>query len=149
MLRINASNGLVIAVWTDAPTLAEVGEMDRAGQKQARLNKGKVALLNVVVSGSPRFDEQVRARVKEMTSQGRPFNWAVAHLILVGGLAGAGIRAFLTTGLLFARSEIPKRVFGDRAECAAWLARTLRGAWTPARVESMLDDTLESPAVAV
>src|SRR5260370_39225717 len=50
-----------------------------------------------------------RKRVKDMTQNGQPFNWAVAHLILIGGLAGAGIRAFLTTGALFARSAIPKR----------------------------------------
>jgi hypothetical protein len=30
---------------------------------------------------------------------------------MIDGIASAGIRAFLTTGALFARSAIPKRVF--------------------------------------
>lgn len=141
-LRLHSANGLVVCVWSEAPTLDEVGDMDRAGQSQARLNGGKAALLNVIVSGRPKFEDDVRARVKKMTQQGQPFNWAVAHLIMIDGLAGAGIRAFLTTGALFARSAIPKRVFGTRPECTHWLAHTLGKGWTARQIEQMLDEVL-------
>jgi hypothetical protein len=142
MLSLNAANGLVICVWTEAPNLDEVGEMDRVGHAQARINGGKVALLNVIVSGRPVFDDEVRRRVKEMTQHGKPFNWAVAHLILIDGLAGAGIRAFLTTGALFAKSQIPKRVFGKRDDCCHWLAMQLGKGWSPSRIDDMLGDCL-------
>lgn len=141
-LRFTSADGLVVCVWTEAPTLDEVGDMERAGQSQARLNGGKAALLNVIVSGRPKFSDEVRAKVKRMTQQGQPFNWVVAHLILIDGLAGAGIRAFLTTGTLFARSEIPKRVFGKRPECTHWLAHQMGGKWNARTIESMLDEVL-------
>lgn len=142
MLRILGANGLVICVWTDAPNMTEVHRMDRIGQTQARANGGKCALLNVIINGAPKFEDDVRARVREMTQNGKPFNWAVAHLILVEGLAGAGIRAFLTTSALFNRSSIPKRVFGNKRDASMWLAKTLGNDWTAQRVETMLEECL-------
>ena len=140
MVTLAGSNGLVVALWTEAPNVDELEQMEAAGEQQARANRGKAALLNVVVSGRPIFPEPVREKCRQMISDGRPFNWAVAHLILLDSIAGAGVRAFLTASVFFARSPIPKRAFGKRGEACAWMAKTI--GWTPVRVEQLLDECL-------
>jgi hypothetical protein len=138
MLKLHGTQGLVIALWTEAPNMTELCEMEEAGLRQQRINGGKAALMNVVVSGQPIFPEDIRTKCKEMISQGRPFNWAVAHLILLGGVAGAGVRAFLTASALFASKAIPKRAFGQRGDACVWMAKQLGKGWSVEKVEQTL-----------
>jgi hypothetical protein len=108
-------------VWYDAPTGAQ---MDTYGQRSKELearHPGGTALMNLVVSGSPRFSSEVRDKARELTREGI-HDAGAAHVILVGGLLASAVRGFFGTMILLGRPPNPTKVFGDVESAAAWLA---------------------------
>lgn len=136
----------MIAVWYDAPTLSDMRALLKAADSLRREYPGGTALLNVIKSGTPMFEQSVRLEAQRLTREGH-FSLAVAHLVLVGGLAGAAVRAFLGTVTLVGRPKDPTRVFGAAGDALAWLAdHAARGpeAWSRAELDGALSAALAS-----
>ena len=113
-----------IAAWYDAPSLEQMHTYGRCAKVLSKRYGGKSALMNVVVKGVPRFSSEVREAASEYTREGA-HQIGAAHVILVGGLLGSSVRAFLSTVMLLGRPPNPTKVFGDLDGAARWMAKSL------------------------
>jgi len=149
--RLVTYRNVMIAVWSDAPTIQQVrilhreadqfakhnasfanhGAADRAGAPSAS-SPGQ-AFVNIVAGGVPVFSEQVRDELVKLIKGTTNFTLGSAHILLVSGMAGSAVRAFMSTVMLLARPQAPNRVFGAVAEAVTWLHGRLGGTqalWT-------------------
>lgn len=120
-LRQAYSRNLHVCAWYDAPTLEQMHAYGRAAKALSMRHEGKSGLINVVVTGVPRFSGEVREAAAEYTREGAHAVGA-AHVILVGGLLGTSVRAFMSTIMLLGRPPNPTKVFGDVPHAARWMA---------------------------
>src|SRR5206468_3120962 len=96
------------------------------------------ALANVIVAGTPRFSDDVRSEGIAIARH-RTFRRGSCHLILVGGLGGAAVRAFMSMVLLVGMKALGKgaartKVFGEIGAAATWTRELLGGDWTRAEL---------------
>lgn len=149
-LRVAVIHNLTVAQWRDAPTLGQMRALDRIDVAKRRLVTGGVAFLNVIVEGVPRFTDEVREEAARQTAGRSGRDLAAAHLVLIGGLTGAAVRAFLSTVFLLGRPKFPTKVFSDVAECARWLAPLISEAggrqWTSDQIVELVRAVREAPA---
>jgi hypothetical protein len=113
-----------ISAWFDAPTLDQMHAYGRAARSLSMRFGGRSALMNVIVGGVPRFTSEVRQAAADYTKEGA-HQIGAAHIILVDGLLGSSVRAFLSTMMLLGRPPNPTRVFGDIASASEWMAQHL------------------------
>lgn len=113
-----------IVAWYDAPSLEQMHAWDRCAQSVAGRWHGQSALINIIVDGVPRFSSEVREAVSEYTREG-VHKAGAAHVILVSGLLGSSVRAFLSTVMLLGRPPNPTKVFGTLEDAARWMAKNL------------------------
>ncbi len=142
-LRLASHRNVMFSVWTDAPTLPQVRTIHREGEIFVRANPTGQALVNIVVGGIPLFTDAVREELVKMMRSRAMFSLGTAHVILVGGMAGSAVRAFLSTVMLLARPPAPNRVFGTAVETVAWLHGRLGGTaaqWTANELRDALED---------
>jgi len=138
-LRVGVAENLTIAVWYDAPTLPQMEVVHRIDTEKRRVVEGGLGFVNVIVSGVPRFTKDVREEVARQVALADDRDRALAHLILVEGLAGTATRAFLNTASLLARSRHPTKVFSEIEPTARFLTEHLDGeGGTRWSVEEML-----------
>lgn len=129
---------VVAAVWKDAPTLAQMRRLRAATDRHKKMFPDGGAFVNIVVSGTPSFSNEVRAEAAKQTSDNDTWGIATAHVVLVDGFAGIAVRSFFSTMTLLGRSKVPTKVFGDLDEATRWIASHLRlrdPSCTPARVK--------------
>lgn len=117
---------VVAAVWKDAPTLAQMGRLRAATDRHKKMSPDGGALVNIVVSGTPSFRNEVRVEAAKQTSENDTWGIATAHVVLVDGFAGIAVRSFFSTMTLLGRSKVPTKVFGDLDEATRWVASHLR-----------------------
>jgi len=132
-LRIGVARNLSVLAWFDAPGLVQIRAMERARQAFVARHHGNVGSLDVVVSGTPRFSDEIRSEVARIMRDPRLQGTGTAHVVLVDGLLGTTARTFLSTAILLARPATPHKVFGDLRAAAAWLAplvSRIGEAWT-------------------
>lgn len=123
---------LFICGFRDAPTMKQMRAVsDVARPLEAK--RGRLALLNVAFVGRPRFSEEVRKVSVEYTRDPTLFGLARAHVVLMTGLAGAAVLAFVNTFVLLGRPPRPTRVAGSIEAAAQWLAPMLE--WPTERIE--------------
>lgn len=122
MLRIATFRNVQINVWTDAPDVAAMRAFTRVAQAFCQSRPKATALLNAVVSGTPRFSEGVRDEVVKAMKIRGAFRLGAAHLIAVGGLPGTATRAFVSTAILLGRPRTPTKVFAQPKEACEWIA---------------------------
>lgn len=140
-LRILTARNLFVVVWSDAPTVKQMQQMARAASAHRRAHPRGTAMLNVVRGGTPSFESAVRDEARRLTSDGY-FTLAVAHVVLLGGLVGAAVRAFFSTIVLLGRPKEPTHVFGDAGAALGWLADRLATGgerWTRDDLQAALD----------
>jgi hypothetical protein len=125
VLSLVGSKNVRVAIWRDAPTLAQMKEVDRAARALARENPAGTGWVNLVVDGVPRFTQDVREEVGRLTRENTPNALANAHVILLDGFRGVAVRAFFSTVLLVTRSAVPFRAFGDIESASRWMAPLL------------------------
>ncbi|MGB1012584.1 MAG: hypothetical protein ACPG4T_00510 [Nannocystaceae bacterium] len=134
---VSVCDDLLIAVWLDAPTIVQMEAFATHGRALEReLPRGAV-LSNLAVSGTPKFDERVRRLAAELTADPELFRIARSHTVLVGGMRGVAIRAFIQTFILLGRPPRPTKAFSAVEQAASWIAEQLAKSphrWTPARV---------------
>lgn len=100
------------------------------------------ALFNVVLSGKPDFSTEVRAETARVSALNDTFTLATAHVVLVDGLVGAAVRAFLSTSTLLAKPISPTKVFGAIAPASDWMLAHLEPsgeAWTKAELVALVE----------
>lgn len=146
-LRLWTQRELLVASWFDAPTIAQMREVGRAGRALGAASPRGSALANVIVGGVPRFTDEVRDEGIRI-ARDRTFRRGSCHLILASGLGGAATRAFLSMVLLVGMKALTFRsgagglgkgaprskVFGEVGAAAAWTAELLGGEWSSAEV---------------
>ncbi len=124
--RIAALDNVLVVRWADAPrTTFELKEFEKAGKRLAGEYDKRAVFANVIVSGTPSFSQEVRDEVARLTSSPM-FHLGTAQIILVEGLAGVAVRAFLNTAFLLSRAKAPNKVFGDLGYGIEWMHARLR-----------------------
>jgi hypothetical protein len=137
---IFTSRNVHVNVWCNAPTVEQIRIFSRAGTAMARKNPRGAGLVNVMLRGTPSFSEEVRDETVKLMKQ-EAFRLGTAHVVLLGGLTGSAVRAFMSTVMLLARPAVPNKVFGDAETAAAWLAPLLSQgaeAWSPAEIVALV-----------
>jgi hypothetical protein len=149
-VEVIASRNLAVVVWRDTPTLEVLREITRAGRTLAKQQPNGSGLINLFVSGTPRFSEDVRAEVVKIARDATLYPLGIARVFLLPGLAGVAVRAFLNTVTLVAGpSSRPLRAFTKLEEAAAWLAPKLEVGgqrWTPEEILALGSAHLRSGA---
>jgi hypothetical protein len=125
VLRIGSDRNLLVAGWTNSPEADHLRALGDEAQKLARAYPKGSALLNVLIRGTPKFHDRVREEAVKVITEPTNFPLGAGHVIMVDGLAGAAIRAFLSTIMLIGRGHRPRKVFADPREAASWIARNL------------------------
>ncbi len=119
--RIAARENVLVVRWADAPrTTFELKEFEKAGRRVSGDFQKRAVFANVIVSGTPKFSQEVRDEVARLTSSPM-FHLGTAQIILVDGLAGVAVRAFLSTAFLISRTKAPNKVFGDLGYGVDWM----------------------------
>jgi len=141
-LRLWSSRELLVAAWFEAPTLERMREVARIGKALGSETGAGAAFANVIVSGVPRFSDDVREEGIRIARE-RTFRRGSCHVVLATGLGGAAARAFMSMVLLVGRRALgaraaPTKVFGDIGEAGAWLAAILDESWTATEVRELL-----------
>ncbi|MCZ7678143.1 MAG: hypothetical protein M5U28_04950 [Sandaracinaceae bacterium] len=135
-----------VVAWYDAPSLEQMHAYGAAAKALSARWEGKSALMNIVVTGVPRFSSEVREAAAEYTREGA-HTVGAAHIILVGGLLGSSVRAFLSTAMLLGRPPNPTKVFGSIDEAALWMGRNLAErsaeAWDPSELAEVCRAVVE------
>ena len=123
-LRLVTSRNVLVAVWTDAPTVAQMHTLERAARRLGTAHR-ETGFANVAVRGTPSFSSEVREEVLRLSRNPKLLSLARAHVIIAPGLVGAAVRAFLSTTLLLARVPVPTKVLSSFDAAAAWLVDPL------------------------
>ncbi len=128
---------LFLAVWFNAPTPVQMEAFAKYGWAHERALPNGGLLSNLAVRGTPTFDEQVRRQAAELTADPELFRIARSHTILMDGLKGVAVRAFVQTFLLLGRPPRPTKVFDTVEHGAEWMAEQLRSSphgWTADKI---------------
>ena len=144
-LRVVNRKNLGVAVWSASPDVSQIRALYRISDRFARNKAAGHALLSVVVRGTPTFSQEVRDELVKLLRH-RSYTLGTAHLILLEGLGGTAVRAFMSTVLLLARPPAPHRVFGKQDEALGWLLAQLRNApdvWTQQELRDVLAHALQ------
>jgi hypothetical protein len=125
-LELRVLGPVSVCVWFGPPGPEHIAQMER-GFEAAAKHATKVALLNVVVRGRPRFSDETRARASAMVRAWDPRMVAGAHALLLPGLAGTAVRMFISTILTLARAKTPTKVFAEVGPAVGFVASLLPG----------------------
>ncbi len=133
-LRLGVERNLVIGVWREAPTVAQLRTVDAHVRRAAK--DGPIGYINAILAGSGNFPPEVRAEVARQARDASIPRVGVAHLVLLPGWKGPAGRAVVRAAIALANAPAPNRVFGDPEHCAEWLASRMQGEWTAVTVAS-------------
>ena len=145
--RIFRSRNIQLNVWKDAPRSEHMREFRRIGAVHNRRHPQGSGLINMILSGTPSFSSEVRDETVKLMKETSMFRLGTAHVVLVGGLSGTSVRAFLSTVMLLGRPPLPNKVFGDMNSAAGWLAPRLAESaevWSPAALVALMQEVKAS-----
>ncbi len=112
----------------------------------ARAYPAGTGLLDIIVGGTPNFSQEMRDETTRLTHDPGYSRLGVADVVLISGLTGATVRAFLgTLALLSHRRHRPHKVLGDVPSAAEWLAPKLGAggeAWKPADLVAVATEVM-------
>lgn len=118
--------------WRDAPSHDDILAWHDLGRAMAREERS--ACVDLVLRGRPRFSDDVRRASEALARDPGIFQLGFAHVLLIPGVAGSAVRAFIGTILLVTRPPAPAKVFGDVAGGMAWLRPRLDARWSEAEL---------------
>jgi len=122
---VGSERNLTIARWDGVPTVDQLRAIGAANDAIATTHPGGGGLLNVVIGGTPRFDEALRTEAMRLARIEGARGLGAAHVVLVPGLAGMTVRTFFSTLTLVSQPKSPTRTFDDLDAAASWLAERL------------------------
>ena len=126
---------LGLVAWREAPLAGHIRHWHELGSTIARSHPGTGACLDVVVGGTPSFADDMRKEAVSLASDPQIFELGIAHAIVVPGLVGTAVRAFVSTVILVSRAPAPVKVFSDLPGAVRWLApRLAPHGWTEAEL---------------
>lgn len=131
VLAFGRERNLIVSVWRDAPDVARMRMLREYSDRLADTYADQFGHLNLVVSGTPRFSEDVRRETRSFVAEGR--SAVVAHVLLLPGFISVAVRSFLNTVMLVARPRVPTKIFSALEPGVAFVADVLVGgseAWT-------------------
>lgn len=132
IVNVEVHRNLFLVAWYDAPRLEQVRAIRRIAAPIAKKHTGGTAMFDLIVRGTPSFEEEMRKELKKATED--PWiTLGTAHVIVPTGLVGAATRAFLTTMFLIGRLKVPNKVFASPEGAAPWLLERLslsKEAWS-------------------
>jgi hypothetical protein len=131
------------AIWRDAPTLPQVQALRDASLAYAERWPQGTGFVNLIVSGTPRFTDDVRSELAALGRNRKLRTLATAHIVAVAGFRGTATRAFLGTLFILARAKIPIKVFASAADAGPWMAPLLGPDGSPADVEHVCNELVE------
>ncbi len=140
--RFTRVRNVAVAAWRDAPTVSQLRLFERLGHAMNAPYPNGTALFNVVLSGKPDFSAEVRAETARVSALSNMFVLATAHVVLVEGLVGAAVRAFLATSNLIGKPATPTKVFGSTSLAADWVLSRLAPsgeAWTKEELVALVE----------
>ena len=124
---LSRCENLAVAAWWDAPTVAQIGVVERNMDVMRRAFRDEMAFVNVIVAGRiESFSKDVREAANRLTEK-HPRSLCVANVVLVEGIAGVLTRTIMRAMRMVGRNESPWRVFDNCAAAAAWIAPHLDG----------------------
>jgi hypothetical protein len=129
---------VAVVGWRDAPDVADIHAWHRLGQSMTK-EHGKCACIDVVMRGTPRFSDEVRRASEELARDTKIFELGFAHALLMPGLGGSAVRAFIGTILLVTRPPAPAKVLGDVPAAVDWLLPKLGEGWTRGELVAACD----------
>jgi hypothetical protein len=129
---------VAVVGWREAPEVADIRAWHRLGQTMTR-EHGKCACIDIVLRGTPRFSDEVRRASEELARDPKIFELGFAHAMLMPGLGGSAVRAFIGTILLVTRPPVPAKVLGDVSAAVEWLLPKLGGAWTAQELRAVCE----------
>jgi hypothetical protein len=136
---------VMIVGWRDAPLADHIREWHRIGKEVAREHRGTGACFNIVLRGTPRFSDDMRKATEKFAADDDVFELGTAHVILIPGLAGTAVRAFIQTILLVSRSKAPNKVFKSVDESVLWMApRLAPHGWTSREIQTACDEVVRA-----
>lgn len=141
--RLVSHRNVMIAVWSDAPTLPQVRILHREADQFAKQNPSGQAFVNLITGGVPVFTEAVRDELVKMIKSTTNFTLGSAHVLLVTGMTGSAVRAFMSTVMLLARPKAPNRVFATIADAVTWVHGRLGGMqaqWTGNELRDAIEE---------
>lgn len=139
-LQLGTVRNLLFSAWVDTPTVADMRAVEHTSHGLARPHPKGNAMLSLVLRGTPRFGDDVRAAFVRVNSDPTCFPLGSARVLLVPGFAAVAVRAFLNTVTLVSRRVRPVQAFTSVREAAAWLAPKLAGGgvpWTAEEIEAL------------
>ncbi len=143
VLTLISGPNLVVAVWRNAPRIEHVAPMREVQSRlHRRLGGMYFVFVNVILSGTPSFDEQVRKELADLVNEFGRYSLGQANLVLLEGLAGTATRAFLSTMNLLGRHRAPAKVFKDRDAMEQWVLERLL-AHDPKSSRLQIDEALD------
>lgn len=145
ILRVATRKNVVLAVWNDVPTVTQIRAFQRASELVAKRGQKDELLLSTVVRGVPKFTEDVRDEMVRMVKNRSLYPLGTTHLILLDGMAGTAVRAFLSTVKLLSRLPTPTGVFSKTDEALLWSLDRLRGSqqrWAYSELKDALDEAI-------
>lgn len=123
-LRQGFSRNVHFVTWHDAPTADQMRAYGNTARSVHNQHPDGSGLINMVVTGTPRFSNEVRELAMTYTREGL-HSAGTAHVILVRGLLGSSVRAFLGTTVLLGRPPNPTKVFADIDSASRWMVTNL------------------------
>lgn len=151
-MSLFSAEELAFIVWRDAPTGDQVRRWHRFALEHARGPYAPGACVDIIVRGTPRFSDEVRREAQRLASDPKVFPRGIAHVILLGGLPGSAVRAFIQTVLLVTKQIAPAKVFGDFGAAASWTEKLLDAGpaaasarWTAADIRSLSSQAANRP----
>jgi len=140
-LCIVTTRNIQVNIWSNAPTVVQVRAFGRASATITRRHLRGAGLINLIKSGKATFSEEVREELVKLMKTS-VFLLGASHVVVVGGLTGTAVRAFMSTVILLGRPAVPNKVFSEPKAAAAWHVPLLaQGAepWSAAEFVALLE----------
>lgn len=129
-MELMVGERLYVSTWKDPPTVPQMKKFRELTVAFRRETPEGMLFANIVFGGTPAFSKAVTDETAALTAELEGWTIATAHVVLVPGLAGVAIRAFLSTIQLLSRSRTPTKVFNDVEDAAIWLSSHLQSSGT-------------------
>jgi hypothetical protein len=117
--------------WRGTPRAEDVAEWHRLGTTLEKAHPRSTACVDLVLTGTPSFTEDVRREAQSLAADRGIFHLGFVHVLLMPGFAGVAVRGFIGTILHISRPHAPTKVVGSIADASSWLAPKLSAqGWT-------------------
>lgn len=140
------AENLAFVVWRSAPSADHVRRWHRFALDHGRGPHAPGACVDIILQGTPSFSDEMRRETQRFASDAKVFPRGMSHVVLMGGLAGSAVRAFIGTIMLIAKPVAPAKVFGDFDAASPWMQKLLLPTrWTAPEIRNFSVEVANRP----